>query len=311
MTVSYADIELAATRIRGLVERTPVLTSSQLNGVAGLHLFFKAEHLQKTGAFKARGAINAVCSLEKSKLKQGVATHSSGNHGAALARASMLHEIPAYVVVPSDALQIKKDAIAGYGARIIECQPNLESRESTLSRVVADTGAVFVHPYDDDKIIAGAGTAAMEFVEQVKGLDVMITPIGGGGLLSGASLVAAEEEIRIYGAEPSGADDASRSMRSGERIFMHEPDTICDGLLTTVGVRNWEVIRHRVEDILTVTDQDTLKAMYLVWTRMKQLVEPSAAVPLAAVLKYIDLFKGLRVGVILTGGNIDPRALDF
>ena len=311
MTSSYADIKLAAARIKGLVDRTPVLTSDQLNQATGVSLFFKAEHLQKSGAFKARGAVNAVCSLESGQLINGIATHSSGNHGTALARVGMLFKIPTYVVVPSNALQIKKDVIAAYGARIIECEPTLASRETTLSRVVADTGATFVHPYDDNKIIAGAGTAALEFVEQVKGLDVIMTPIGGGGLLSGASLVAEAEEISVYGAEPSGADDASRSLQSGELVMAHEPDTICDGLLTTVGARNWEVIRHRVKDIFTVADQDTLNAMYLVWTRMKQIVEPSAAVPLAAALKYRDLFKDQRVGLILTGGNVDPRVLDF
>ena len=311
MTVLYADIKSAASRINGLVHRTPVFGSNQLNRVAGLSLYFKAQHLQKVGAFKARGAVNAVCSLESRQLKQGVATHSSGNHGAALARAGALNEIPAYIVVPSDACKIKKEAIAGYGAHVIECEPTLSARQAKLAQVVADTGAAFIHPYDDNNVIAGAGTAAAEFVGQVEDLDVIVTPIGGGGLLAGSAMVAQDKGIKIYGAEPAGADDAMRSLRSGQRVLSHDPETICDGLLTTVGERNWDIIQHWVEDILVVKDNETVAAMHLIWTRMKQVVEPSSAVSLAAILKHRSIFAGQRVGIILTGGNVDPLDLPF
>lgn len=311
MTVSFEDVTSAARRISGLVHRTPIFSSERLNQETGLSLFFKSEHLQKVGAFKARGAVNAVYSLDKSRLKQGVATHSSGNHGAALARAGVMKEIPVNVVVPSDARQVKKDAIAAYGARIIECEPALTARQAALGQVIADTGATFIHPYDDNEIIAGAGTAALEFVEQVKDLDVIVTPIGGGGLLAGSALVSEVEGIRVYGAEPAGADDAARSLKSGVRVLEHVPDTLCDGLLTTVGERNWGVIQHRVEDILVASDDDTVAAMYLIWTRMKQIVEPSSAVCLAAILKAKNLFAGQRIGVILTGGNVDLADLPF
>lgn len=311
MTVSYTDVREASARIAGHVHITPVMQSEQLNRIAGLSLFFKAEHLQKVGAFKARGAVNAVFSLDKEYLKQGVTTHSSGNHGAALARAGALRGGQARIVVPSDASVVKKAAIAGYGAQIIECEPTLAARQATLDRVVAETKAAFIHPYDDEMIIAGAGTAALEFVDQVRDLDVMVAPIGGGGLLAGTALVSQAQGIKVFGAEPMGADDAARSFRSGKRVLEHVPDTICDGLLTTVGERNWDIVHSIVEDILLVSDEETVAAMYLIWSRMKQIVEPSSAVALAAIIKYKDLFSGLRVGVILSGGNVDLVELPF
>jgi threonine dehydratase len=311
VTVSLADIREAAERIEGLVHRTSVLTSEKLNELTNAELFFKCEHLQKVGAFKARGAVNAVYSLDDNVIKQGVATHSSGNHGAALARAASLRGVPAFIVVPNNAKQVKKEAIVGYGAEIVSCEPTLKARESALEEVVEKTGATFIHPYDDDRIIAGQGTAALELVDQVPDLEAVIAPIGGGGLLAGCCVVAQEKGISVYGAEPDGADDAYRSLKSGEHVTSHVPDTICDGLLTTIGVRNLEIIRGVVDDILLTPDADTVKAMELIWTRMKQVVEPSSAIVLAAVLNNPELFRNRRIGLILTGGNVDPANLPF
>lgn len=304
------DVRQAARRIEGLVHRTPVLTSQWLDELAGASLFFKCENLQKVGAFKARGAAHAVFSTDENIIKQGFVTHSSGNHGAALARAAALRNAPAYIVVPADAKQVKKDAIVAYGAEIIECEPTLVARETTLDQVVARTGAAFVHPYDDDRIIAGQGTAALELQQQVEDLDVIITPIGGGGMLAGTCLIA-DETIKVYGAEPAGADDAARSLESGELIRSHTPVTICDGLLTTVGERSFEILRNRVSGILVTGDAATIDAMALIWTRMKQVVEPSAAITLAALLGNKSRFAGKRVGLVLTGGNVDLSALPF
>lgn len=311
MTVTFDDVLKAAKRIEGRVHRTPIFTSERLNEIAGAELFFKSENLQKSGSFKARGAVNAAFSLTYEQAKKGVATHSSGNHGAALARAAELRGIPAYIVVPENAKAVKKAAIESYGGKVIECTATLQAREDTLAEVVDETGAFFVHPYDQTEIIAGQGTAALELTEQVDDLDVIITPIGGGGLLAGSTLVAEQRSIDIYGAEPAGADDAYRSFKSGERVTEHVPDTICDGLLTTVGERNFDVIRHKVRDILLATDEETVEAMKLIWSRMKVVVEPSSAVMLAALLNKRRLFKGRRVGLVLTGGNVDLEDLPF
>ncbi len=311
MTVGFRDIEIASERIHGLVHNTPVVQSEQLNRLTGLSLNFKAEHLQKVGAFKARGAVNAICSINKNQLKHGVVTHSSGNHGAALARAGALMNVPVSIVVPVNASRVKKKAIANYGARVIECESSLASRELTLEELVENTNATFVHPYDDELIIAGAGTAALELADQVVGLDVIVTPVGGGGLLAGTTLVAQAKGIKVFGAEPAGADDAARSFRTGDRVLDHLPQTICDGLLTTLGDRNWDIIYSGVDDILVVSDEDTVSAMYLIWTRMKQVVEPSAAIALAAVLSNKALFAGLKIGIVLTGGNVDLADLPF
>lgn len=311
MTCSLEDVRAAAERIASSIHRTPVLTSELLDAIAGASLFFKCENLQKAGAFKSRGAVNAVMSLTDDEAARGVATHSSGNHGAALARAARLRGIPAWIVVPVNARAVKKAAIEQYGARIIECASTLEARESALARVLEETGACFVPPYDDDRIIAGQGTAVLELVQQVENLDCIVTPVGGGGLLAGSALVCDAEGIVIYGAEPENADDAFRSFQSGERVTSHVPDTIADGLLTTLGERNFDIISDKVDDILLVSEQQIVDAMELLWTRLKVVVEASAAVTLAAVLRHRELFAGRRVGAILTGGNVDVADLPF
>jgi len=311
MSVTYRDVIHAASRIAEGVHCTPVMTSALLDAEAGCELFFKCENLQKAGAFKARGAVNAVFSMSPDDLKLGVATHSSGNHGAALARAASLKGAPAYIVVPENAKQVKKDAIAAYGGQVITCEPTLPAREARLVEVIEQTGATFIPPYDADEIIAGQGTAALELVEQAPNLDCIVVPVGGGGLLAGASLVAEQVNARVYGAEPVGADDAHRSFHSGELVTHQVPDTICDGLLTTVGKNNFDIIRERVADILLVNDHETRAAMKLIWTRLKQVVEPSSAIALAVVLNNPGVFSGKRVGVMLTGGNVDLDHLPF
>ncbi len=311
LKLDYESVQAAARRIEPFINRTPVITSEKLDAIAGCSLFFKCENLQKAGAFKSRGAVNAVMSLGTSALAKGVATHSSGNHGAALARAAGLRNSAAYIVVPNNAKQVKQDAIRSYGGEVILCEPTLEAREARLKEVVQDTGATFVHPYEQDEIIAGQGTAALEFVQQVDELDVVVVPVGGGGLLAGSSLVAAFEGIRIIGAEPEGADDAFRSLETGQLVLSHTPNTICDGLLTTVGTRNFAIIRNSVDQVLLASDREVIDAMSLIWTRTKMVVEPSSAITLATVLRNPALFKRKRVGLVLTGGNVDLTNLPF
>lgn len=310
MPVTIEDVDAAHHRIRAYIHETPVMRSARLDKMVGCELFFKCENLQKAGAFKSRGAVNAVFSLSDKQLKYGVATHSSGNHGAALARAASLRAIPAYIVVPENAKRVKKDAIRAYGAEIVECESTLQAREQKLEQVVRDTGAQVVHPYDDDLVIAGQGTAALEFLEQVRELDSLVIPVGGGGLLAGSAIVA-YGMTAVYAAEPESADDAYRSFRSGQRVTSHIPKTICDGLQTTLGLRNFEIIREKVADVLLVSEQEIIDAMQLLWTRLKQVVEPSSAVTLAAVLRNRSLFSKQRVGLILTGGNVDLGNLPF
>lgn len=288
-----------------------MLSSELINRAAGATLYFKCENLQKAGAFKARGAANAVFLLSEPEAAAGVATHSSGNHGAALARAAQLRGIPAYIVVPSNAKSVKKAAIREYGGQVIECEPTLAAREESLARVVADTGANFVPPYDDDRVIAGQGTAMLELAEQVPGLDQVVVPVGGGGLLAGVALVCEALGISVYGAEPVGADDACRSLATGVRVTSQQPDTIADGLLTTLGEKNFEIIRRLVTGVLLAGDADIVLAMRLLWSRMKLVVEPSAAITLAVIQQHPDIFRGRRVGVILTGGNVDLDHLPF
>jgi len=309
MTIEFNAIESAAERIKGLVHRTPVMTSVQIDELTGAELYFKCENLQKVGAFKARGAVNAVFSL--ATLNQGVATHSSGNHGAALAMAAKLKKTDAYIVVPNDAKQAKQDAIRGYGGEVIPCEPNLEAREAKLAEVLERTGATFIHPYNDPSIIAGQGTAVLELVDQVSNLELIVTPVGGGGLLAGGSIVAARHKIAIFGAEPEGAADAHRSIATGDLVTSHVPDTICDGLLTTLGRLNFDIIRDKISGILLVSDNQVIDAMALIWSRLKMVVEPSSAVTLAAVIRNPDLFAGKKVGLILTGGNVDLASLPF
>ncbi len=311
--VSIQDIRQAATRIAGRVHRTPVLTCAAIDGLAGASLFFKCENFQKVGAFKMRGATNAVLSLDDDDAARGVATHSSGNHAQALALAARLRGIPAFIVMPSNAPAVKRVAVEGYGAEIITCEPTLQAREETLNAVVERTGAVFVHPYDNEAIIAGQGTAALELLEEVPDLDVVMAPVGGGGLLSGTALAvkALAPEARVIAAEPTGADDAARSLTAGHIIPSVDPDTVADGLLTSLGERNFPIIKENVSAIWTVGDPEIITAMRLIWERMKIVIEPSAAVCLAAILARPGEVAGLRIGIILSGGNVDLDRLPW
>jgi len=307
------DIRAAAERIAPYVHRTPVATCASIDAIAGVSLFFKCENLQKVGAFKARGATNAVFSLDDHEAARGVCTHSSGNHAAALARAASLRGIPAYIVMPSSAPPVKKAAVAGYGAVITECEPTLEARETTLAEVQDRTGATFVHPYDDPRVIAGQGTAALELIDQAPDLDVVMPPVGGGGLASGTTITvsALRPEIEIWGAEPAEADDAFRSLRDGRLYPSVKPTTIADGLLTSLSERTFRILYRGLAGILTVDEPTIVEAMRLLWERAKLLVEPSAAVPLAVVLANRSRFEGRRVGIILSGGNANLDELPW
>lgn len=303
----------AHERIKPFIHRTPVLTSSSINNISGLDLYFKCENFQKIGAFKIRGACNAVFSKDEKELKNGVATHSSGNHAQALAYAANVRKIPAFIVMPENAPKVKVDAVRGYGAEIFFCEASQESRESTIAKILLETGAVYVHPFNDYNIIAGQSTAARELIEQVQDLDIIITPVGGGGLLSGTALAAKyfSSGTRVMAGEPEGANDAYLSFTSGKLISNKNVDTIADGLLTNLGDRNFEIIKEHVDQIITVTDDEIISAMKLLWERMKIVIEPSGAVPLAAILKSKKEFNGKRVGVILSGGNVDLGKLPF
>ena len=307
LAVEFSDIERAAERIAGLVHRTPVLTSSRLNQHCGSDLYFKCENLQKAGAFKARGATNAVCSLTEADLGAGVATHSSGNHGAALAMAAASRGIAAHIVMPENAVGAKAEAVAAYGGAIIKCESNLSAREAMLEQVVEATGAGVVHPYNDARVIAGQGTVMLELLEQIADLDVVVAPVGGGGLLSGLALAAKSlrPSIEVVGAEPAGADDAFRSFGLGRLIPQDNPQTIADGLRASLGVLNFPIIQRHVDTILTVTEQSIVQAMQLQWSRLKTVTEPSGAVSFAAVLEHPERFRGRRVGVLVSGGNVD------
>ncbi len=311
--INLGDIRAAAGRIAGKAHRTPVMTCGTLDALAGCSMFFKCENLQKVGAFKMRGATNAVFSLDEEEAARGVATHSSGNHAQALALAARLRGIPVHVVMPTSAPPVKKSAVAGYGATIYDCEPTLAARESTLEQVVQETGATFIHPYNDWRIIAGAGTAALELMEDHRTLDLVMTPVGGGGLLSGTALAVKglSPRARVIAAEPAGADDAARSLAAGQIIPSENPDTICDGLLTSLGEKTFEVINQHVEAIWTVDDDAVVRAMRLIWERMKIVVEPSAAVCLAALLEHPDEVADLQVGIILSGGNVDLDRLPW
>ncbi len=315
MVPDKSIIEQAHKRISPFIHRTPVFTSRQLDEMvgAGSSLYFKCENFQKVGAFKFRGACNAVFSLSQEELEKGVVTHSSGNHAQALALAAKMKDIPAFIVMPENAPIVKINAVKGYGAEIIFCTPTLEARESTTEGVIEKTGATFIHPYNDYRIIAGQGTAAKELIEEVKNLEVLITPVGGGGLLAGSALSAKYfgEEIEVMAGEPSGADDAYRSLKTGEIVPSEHPDTIADGLLTSLGEKNFPIIRDEVKEIICVSDDEIVAAMKLLWERMKIVVEPSGAVPFAAVLKRREEFKNKSIGIILSGGNVDLSRLPF
>ena len=301
------DLQEAWCRISPHLHRTPVMSSHLLDQLTGANVFFKCEHLQKAGAFKARGAINAVLSLDDDAAAAGVATHSSGNHGAALAMAASARNIPAHIVMPSNAPRVKKEAVAAYGGLIIECEPTLAARESTVATVIEQTGAHEVHPYNDSRIIAGQGTAMLELLEQVEDLDVVVVPVGGGGLLAGTAIAVKESNsnIEVVAVEPEGADDAFRSFGLGELQPQNNPRTIADGLRAGLGELNFDIIRKHVDTILTVPDTVIVQAMQLQWTRMKQLVEPSGAVSFAGLLEHPERFRQRRVGVVVSGGNVD------
>lgn len=303
----FSDIEQAHLIIRRYAHRTPVLTSSGINEIVGGNLFFKCENFQKAGAFKFRGACNAVFSLSPEKIKKGVATHSSGNHAAALALAAKMRGIPAYVVMPDNSPAIKKNAVASYGANITFCAPTLQAREDTLASVIQETGATKIHPYDNFHVIAGQGTAAKELIEDSGEFDLILAPVGGGGLLSGTAVSAKKllPRCKVIAAEPAGADDAFRSFQSKKLIPSVNPKTIADGLLTSLGERNFAIIMHEVDDVVTVSEEKITEAMHLIWQRMKIIVEPSSAVPLAAILEGKVEVKGKKTGIILSGGNIE------
>lgn len=307
------DIRFAAVRIKSFIHHTPILTSSAINEIAGCEIYFKCENFQKVGAFKARGAANAVMKLSEEQKRKGVATHSSGNHAAALARAASVAGIPAYIVMPSNAPEIKKKAVKGYGGEIIECEPNLKARETNLDEVVKRTGATFIPPYDFIDVIEGQATCALEFLEDQDDLDILMAPVGGGGLLGGTALFAHywDADIEVLGAEPTGADDAYRSFKAGRLIPQTKPNTIADGLLTSLGELNFKLIQKYVSDILLATDPQIIEAMRLIYERMKIIIEPSCAVPLAALLANKKHFSGKKVGIILSGGNVDLGKLPF
>ena len=313
MSLTLKDIQDAAQRIERYIHHTPVLTNQGLNGIAGAEVFLKCENLQKVGAFKFRGACNAVFSLSQEQAACGVCTHSSGNHAQALALAARMRGIPAYIVMPDSAPAVKKNAVAGYGGQITFCEPTLEARESTLERIRLETGANLVHPYNDERVITGQGTAAVELLQEVPDLDVILAPVGGGGLLSGTAIVGTELKrgIRVIGCEPEMADDAYRSLQSGTIVPSVKPKTVADGLLTSLGTMTFPIIQERVAQIVTVSEQGIVEAMRFVWERAKIIIEPSAAVAVGVLWeKKIDL-KGIRVGVILSGGNVDLEKLPW
>jgi threonine dehydratase len=309
----YSDIEKAHSRIESLIHRTPVFTSSGINSLIGGELYFKGENFQKVGAFKFRGACNAVFSLPEEEVKKGVVTHSSGNHGAALALAARLKGVIAHVIMPNNAPEIKKTAVAGYGAEITFCEPTLEARESTLAAVVEQTGATEIHPYNNFSVISGQGTAAKELIEDYGEFDLIMAPVGGGGLLSGTAIAVKQlsPDCKVVAAEPEGADDACRSFKSKTLIPSVNPQTIADGLLTSLGERNFAIIMDNVDDIVTVSEEKIIEAMRLIWERMKIVVEPSSAVSLAAILDNKVDIQGKKVGIILSGGNLDLGSLPF
>jgi threonine dehydratase len=306
-------IVAARARIAGKVSLTPVLTSTSLDAHSGAQLYFKCENFQKCGAFKARGATNAVFALSAEDARRGVATHSSGNHAAALARAARLRGIRAYIVMPDNSAQAKRAAVARYGGEVSWCEPTLAAREHAAAQVIAATGAVLVHPYDDLAVMAGQATASVELLEAVPDLDVILCPVGGGGLLGGTAVAAKtlKPTIRVIGVEPAGADDAARSLRAGRILPSLNPNTIADGLRGALGVRPFAAIRARVDDIVTVPEEAIVAAMRRLWEVMKIIIEPSAAVPYAAVAAGVLNLTGQRVGIVLSGGNLDLDRLPW
>jgi threonine dehydratase len=307
MKITKEAVELAAKTIEPYIHRTPVLTSKSINELTGIDFYFKCENFQKIGAFKIRGGMNATLSLSPAQLKNGIATHSSGNHAQALAYAAKTLGIKAYIVMPESSPQVKVDAVRGYGAEVIICESNQAAREAALEKIVAETGAEFIHPYDDYRVITGQATCVKELIEEVPTLDVVITPVGGGGLLSGTCLGAQffKPGLKVYGGEPEGAADAVLSIKSGKVEKAPFINTIADGLLTTLSEQTLGIIKQHVTDILLVSEEEIIAALRLVYERMKIIVEPSCVVPFAAAMRNAHLFKGKKVGIILTGGNVD------
>ncbi|SNS08051.1 threonine dehydratase [Belliella buryatensis] len=307
------EIKNAHARIQPFIHHTPIMKSAAINEMAGCEIFFKCENFQKVGAFKARGAANAVAKLTEEQKRNGVATHSSGNHAAALARAATVAGIKSYIVMPSSAPEIKKKAVKSYGGEIIECEPNLKARETTLQEVVDRTGATFIPPYDFFDVVEGQATCALEMWNSGIEFDTIMAPVGGGGLLGGTALTSKyiSPQVKIIAGEPEGADDAYRSFQAKKLIPMEKPNTIADGLLTSLGLLNFQIIMEYVDDILTVNDEEIIAAMRLIYERMKIVIEPSCAVPLAALLKNKNRFQGQKVGIILSGGNVDLGKLPF
>ena len=313
MELTLALIREAHARIKDKINHTPVLTSTTLDAAARARIFFKCENFQKVGAFKARGATNAVFLLSDAEAHRGVATHSSGNHAAALARAAGLRGIPAHIVMPNNAPQAKQAAVARYGGRIVLCEPTLEAREATATRVIVDTGATLIHPYDDLRVMAGQGTTALELLESIPELEVLLCPVGGGGQLSGVAVASKSinPRIRVVGVEPAGADDAYRSFNDGHIIPRVNPKTIADGLRSSLGKKPFAEIQHYVDEIVTVSEESIVQAMRMIWEVMKIIVEPSGAVPYAALLEEKLNVAGKRVGLILSGGNLDLDTLPW
>jgi threonine dehydratase len=307
MKITKEAVELAAKTIEPFIHRTPVLTSKSINELTGIDFYFKCENFQKIGAFKIRGGMNATLSLSPEQLKNGIATHSSGNHAQALAYASKTLGIQAYIVMPKSSPQVKVDAVRGYGAEVIICESNQAAREAALEKIVTETGAEFIHPYDDYRVITGQATCVKELIEEVPDLEIVITPVGGGGLLSGTCLGAQffKPGLKVYGGEPEGAADAVLSIQSGKVEKAPFINTIADGLLTTLSEQTLGIIKEHVTDILLVSEEEIIAALRLIYERMKIIVEPSCVVPFAAAMRNAHLFKGKKVGIILTGGNVD------
>ena len=310
---TLADIRAAAARIGDGIHRTPVMSSRGLDDLTGARLFFKCEAFQRSGSFKLRGALNAVLSLDEEAAARGLVTHSSGNFAAALSLAASIRGVPATVVMPEGSSAVKVEAVRAYGGKVVPCEPTLAARESTAERVQAETGASFLHPYNDHRVIAGQGTAALELLEQEPELDALLIPVGGGGLAGGSCLAASalSPGIALYGAEPAGADDAKRSLDAGRIILQTDPRTLADGLRTSLGDLTFPILKEHLSDILLAGEEEIVAAMRLIWQRMKILVEPSAAVPLAALLAHPPLFAGQRVGLMLSGGNLDLDRLPW
>jgi threonine dehydratase len=310
---TFSDILAAHELIMPYIHRTPVLSSRSINSMMGCELYFKCENFQKVGAFKFRGATNAVFSLSEMEAASGVGTHSSGNHAAALALAARIRGIQSYIVMPSNAPDVKKIAVAGYGGHITFCEPTLQAREATLKNLADERGLTIVHPYNNFKVICGQGTAAVELLQEIAAPDVMICPVGGGGLLAGTGLStrALAPGCKVIAAEPKAADDAFRSFRDGYIHPSIQPKTIADGLLTSLGELNFAVIQKNVDEILTASEDSIVAAMRMIWERMKIIIEPSSAVPLAVIIENKEKFSGQRIGIILSGGNVELTKLPF